>query len=271
MSTTWLRVSASGLRRTGFIRASGRTPAASACRTCARPISDPSAQTPALFDMFCALNGATRSPRRANHRQSAAVRNDFPASLLQPRTMIACFAIGSLEAERAAGDQEPGLVRRRGSPLAEPTSQIAEAAQERRIGDRRPADLVADYHGRPRSGPQRAQITVPGCEDIVVGKVEAVAYPEGEAVEHHAAGSRLNPGERGGDAARRLEGAPPGPLLPVEANTVVHLRVVAAAASGHENHLRSPLRRAIHRPTALPAPGRASDVEKRSHQNSMPG
>src|SRR5882672_1871733 len=168
MSTTWLRASASGLRRTGFIRASGGTPAASACRTCARPISDPSAQTPALFDMFCALKGATRSPRRANHRQSAAARNDFPASLLQPRTMIACFAIGSLEAERAAGDQEPGLVRRRGRPLAEPTSQIAEAAQERRVGHRRPADLIAHHHRRPGSGPQRAQLTVPGCEECVV-------------------------------------------------------------------------------------------------------
>ena len=49
---------------------SGVTPAASACTHCARPISP--AKLPAeaprttieLFDMFCALNGATRTPRR---------------------------------------------------------------------------------------------------------------------------------------------------------------------------------------------------------------
>ena len=62
-TTTWLRSSASGLTRIGFMRTSGSTPAASACRYCAAPISPPST-TRALFDMFCALNGATRTPRR---------------------------------------------------------------------------------------------------------------------------------------------------------------------------------------------------------------
>ena len=40
----------------------GAMPAAAACTAWARPISAPSAQTAALFDMFCALNGATRTP-----------------------------------------------------------------------------------------------------------------------------------------------------------------------------------------------------------------
>ena len=48
-------------------------PAAAACRAWARPISPPpvprspagSGQTAALLDMFCALKGATRTPRRA--------------------------------------------------------------------------------------------------------------------------------------------------------------------------------------------------------------
>ncbi len=38
----------------------GGSPQASACATCALPISPPSAQTIELFDMFCALKGATR-------------------------------------------------------------------------------------------------------------------------------------------------------------------------------------------------------------------
>src|SRR5665213_1725271 len=40
-------------------------PQARACSAWARPISPPSAVTAALFDMFCGLNGRTRSPRRA--------------------------------------------------------------------------------------------------------------------------------------------------------------------------------------------------------------
>ena len=66
--------------------ASGTTPAARACNHWARPISDPSRQTIELLDMFWALNGATRTPRRANHRQMPAVTNDLPASEVVPAT-----------------------------------------------------------------------------------------------------------------------------------------------------------------------------------------
>ncbi len=46
-------------------------PAASACTACARPISPPSEATAALSAMFCALNGATRRPARAEQPAQA--------------------------------------------------------------------------------------------------------------------------------------------------------------------------------------------------------
>ena len=66
--------------------ASGSTPAASACTHWAWPISAPSAVTAALSAMFWALNGATRTPRRASSRHSPATTNDLPASLVVPHT-----------------------------------------------------------------------------------------------------------------------------------------------------------------------------------------
>src|SRR6266851_1384112 len=72
----------------GFIRACGLMRAAIACTYCARPISSPSGVTAALLLMFCALNGATRTPWLARWRHSAVTRNDLPASLVQPMIMI---------------------------------------------------------------------------------------------------------------------------------------------------------------------------------------
>src|SRR5665647_1203149 len=66
--------------------ASGTTPHASAWTHWARPISDPSAQTIELLDMFCALKGATDTPRRASHRHSPAVTRLLPASDVVPAT-----------------------------------------------------------------------------------------------------------------------------------------------------------------------------------------
>ena len=77
------------------MRTSGTTRAASACRCCARPISPPSGVTAALLLMFCALNGATRTPRFARWRQSAVARNDLPASLVQPSSMIGVRGTGT--------------------------------------------------------------------------------------------------------------------------------------------------------------------------------
>ena len=86
ITTTWLARSLVGLSSTGFIAASGGTPAATAWTHWAWPISAPSAVTDALSAMFCALNGATRTPRRARSRQSPATTNDLPASLVVPHT-----------------------------------------------------------------------------------------------------------------------------------------------------------------------------------------
>src|SRR4051812_18868670 len=67
--------------------ASGSTPAANAWNACARPISAPSHVTALFSDMFCALNGATRTPLRASTRHSPATTSDLPASLVAPATI----------------------------------------------------------------------------------------------------------------------------------------------------------------------------------------
>src|SRR5215471_6103453 len=74
----------------------GSIPAAAAWTACARPISEPSAQTAALLDIFCALNGATRIPRRAKMRHSAAVNKLLPADELAPWIISTLAAIARL-------------------------------------------------------------------------------------------------------------------------------------------------------------------------------
>src|SRR6058998_227248 len=88
MTITWLSVSALGLSSTGFRRACGVVRAANACRYCARPISAPSGVTAALLLIFCALKGATHTPRFAKWRHRAVTTNDLPASLEQPMIMM---------------------------------------------------------------------------------------------------------------------------------------------------------------------------------------
>ena len=56
----WLPTSLVGFRRIGFISTLGSMPAASACMTCARPISSPSFVMKELSAIFWDLNGATR-------------------------------------------------------------------------------------------------------------------------------------------------------------------------------------------------------------------
>ena len=69
----------------------GASPHAAACTAVARPISEPSSQTAALFDMFWALNGATRTPCRRSHRHTPAATTLFPASDVVPATSNAPF------------------------------------------------------------------------------------------------------------------------------------------------------------------------------------
>ncbi len=62
----------------------GSTPAASACSAVERPISPPSTVTALLSAMFCGLNGATDTPRRASTRHSPATTVLLPASEVVP-------------------------------------------------------------------------------------------------------------------------------------------------------------------------------------------
>src|SRR5215471_2249494 len=65
----------------------GSMPAPTACAYWARPISPPSAHTAALFDMFWALNGATRTPRRAKSRHKPATSTLLPTDEAVPCTI----------------------------------------------------------------------------------------------------------------------------------------------------------------------------------------
>ena len=107
-TTTWLVVSLSGLRSTGFMRTSGSTAAASACSHWAVPISPPST-TRALLDMFWALKGATRIPCRDDHRQRAVTSRLLPALLDTPCTIRAGTAASY---EAGAGRTAPMMAAR---------------------------------------------------------------------------------------------------------------------------------------------------------------
>ncbi|GAA4872556.1 hypothetical protein GCM10023403_43860 [Pseudonocardia benzenivorans] len=75
-----------GLSNTGLNSTLGANPHACACIACARPISPPSTVTTELLLMFCALNGATDTPRRHNHRHNPATTALLPASDDVPAT-----------------------------------------------------------------------------------------------------------------------------------------------------------------------------------------
>src|SRR5580693_5257416 len=103
-------ISLPGLSRIGLNRTLGARPAARACIAWARPISPPSMVTAELFDMFCALNGATRIPLRASNRQSPATTTDFPASELVPATSSAPLTVAWRgETSRQGEDVHAGL------------------------------------------------------------------------------------------------------------------------------------------------------------------
>src|SRR5699024_7869048 len=98
----------SGFNNTGLIAASGAARAASAWTHCARPISaaspesGPQLMTVELFDMFCALNGATERPRRAKARHSPVVIRLLPAFEAVPATKSDARRVIDPHPERAA-------------------------------------------------------------------------------------------------------------------------------------------------------------------------
>src|SRR5712691_12953236 len=92
---TWQYRSESGFRRIGFISYVAKSPAASACKAWARPISNPSMVAAEFRDIFCALKGATRRPERMKIRHRAVVRIDLPTCDAVPSTIKDRALIGS--------------------------------------------------------------------------------------------------------------------------------------------------------------------------------
>src|SRR5262249_38825045 len=140
------------------------TPAASACAACARPISPPSAVTAALRDMFCALNGATRWPARANRRQSAATSRLLPTPDPVPCTM------------RQAADITPSRARPTGTPArprARPWSCARGVARAEIVPDRR--------HVPPRLANALEVVVEPRIGKVHGDHLLAAAVPESQA------------------------------------------------------------------------------------------
>src|SRR5713101_5469170 len=84
---TWQDRFESGFRRIGFMSYVAKSPAASACKAWARPISNPSMVAAEFSDIFCALKGATRRPERLKIRHRAVVRIDLPTWDAVPSTI----------------------------------------------------------------------------------------------------------------------------------------------------------------------------------------
>ena len=157
MTITWLWRSPDGLIRIGFIAASGSMPAAAACTACARPISLPSRATTEFSAMFCALNGATLTPRRCSQRQMPAVTTDLPASECVPQTRIAPF-IARPSARRGSRTSQEGCgAGRRAPPRQGPPGRFA----RRRARPCRARAGVTVRHAPPREGRRRS--AVPGA------------------------------------------------------------------------------------------------------------
>src|SRR6478735_7948729 len=126
------RRSVPGLSSTGFIAVVGSTRAATAWSHCARPISPPSRQTIELFDMFCALNGATRTPRRTSARHSPATMTYLPASDDVPATRRpeGAAGVGTRPSCRTTPQRHPTVLR---------CTHAAAPGRRRQPGPARPA------------------------------------------------------------------------------------------------------------------------------------
>ena len=102
---------------------SGGTPAACAWAAWARPISWPAGVTAELSAMFWALNGATRTPRRASSRHSPVTTVLLPASLAVPHTIRPPWRPGRSLCSSGPGVCGPGRAVQTGSrPAASGTA-----------------------------------------------------------------------------------------------------------------------------------------------------
>ncbi len=152
-------MSPSGLMRMGFMSTVGATRAASACTACARPISPPSAVTDAFSDMFCDLNGATRSPSRRKKRHIAVATMLLPTDDAVPCTMIARALIPS-SVMRVCASPGAGRVRFRVCSIdtrpARVTSHLAIGALRVSPGEIKREPGVNP--GLPRSGERERRL-----------------------------------------------------------------------------------------------------------------
>src|SRR6201996_7180160 len=173
LTTSCEVMSLPGLSRIGLNRTLGAKPAARACIAWARPISPPSTVTAELFDMFCALNGATRIPLRANSRQSPATTTDFPASEVVPATSSAPLTSRQGEDVRAGlGDQQCVLELR--SPLAvfgdDGPAVVPDLIVQRAEVDHR---LDGERHPGLEDRGNRRLVVVPHDQAVVEGRADA--------------------------------------------------------------------------------------------------
>src|SRR6201996_9248409 len=166
-------VSLPGLSRIGLNRTLGSRPAARACIAWARPISPPSTVTAELFDMFCALNGATRIPLRANSRQSPATTTDFPASEVVPATSSAPLTSRQGEDVRARLGHQQGVLELRG-PLAvfgdDGPAVVPDLIVQRADVDHR---LDGERHPGLEDRGNRRLVVVPHDQAVVEGRADA--------------------------------------------------------------------------------------------------
>src|SRR5579862_4984159 len=124
-----------GFSRIGFIAGSGSSPHASACATCARPISPPARHGNELFDMFCALNGATRTPFERSHAQMAVTIQLLPAFDDVPPTKNGLATLFLLDIV-TAGPPERAATR----PIRPPRRPADQARRARPSSRRRRGD-----------------------------------------------------------------------------------------------------------------------------------
>src|SRR5688572_16849887 len=99
---TWLVPLPFGFNRIGFMAGSGSSPQASACATCARPISPPARHGYEWFDMFCALKGATRTPLLFSQAQIAVVIQLLPALDDVPPMKMGCAGMSDVRFGRCS-------------------------------------------------------------------------------------------------------------------------------------------------------------------------
>ena len=148
--------------------------------------------------MFCALNGATFTPRRCSQRQIPAVSTLLPASDVVPATSRPPLTA------RAAAPRRAAVRDLRSAPGAAPAECVA-GSRARRPRPRRPRDRRAGEPDGPRMCRRPARAVAeerPGLGASEVDVAPTEAYPERTRPSPPRTGPRSGSGGRRGRAAR---------------------------------------------------------------------